>query len=258
CPVHTAAAHASGHGPLPLPRLRTSATATIAMVTASHSNRMVCCQPRRRLRPAPCTSPRRGLRLPSGRRVARRLSTRISSCTGISSPEASRENVASSETSPGSEPASPLSMEFRACCSPALRLITFYPLSRRCADSHWLSRPGASRTESSRSFMFGSFARLGVRDVLGQPVGVEPLQRSAGWAASQCRARRCAGSGGSGGCVAAGPPAGDQRGVLVGGVLPGEVPRIEQVEVALGQTLVEVFGVDQWHYRVSRSVDDLH
>ena len=33
--------------------------------------------------------------------MARRLSTRISSCTGISSPEVSRANAASSETSPG-------------------------------------------------------------------------------------------------------------------------------------------------------------
>jgi hypothetical protein len=46
--------------------------------------------------------------------------------------------------------------------------------------------------------------QLGVRDVLGQQAGVEPLQRSAGRAASQCRSRRCAVSGGSAGCVAAG------------------------------------------------------
>jgi hypothetical protein len=37
----------------------------------------------------------------------------------------------------------------------------------------------------------------------------------------------------AGGLVAAGPPGGDQRRVLVGCVLPGEVPGVEDVELAV-------------------------
>src|ERR1700757_1777067 len=62
----------------------------------------------------------------------------------------------------------------------------------------------------------------------------------------------------SDGRVAVGPPSRDERRVLVGSVLPGEVPGIEQVELALRQLLVEVLGVGRQCHRVVRSVDDLH
>ena len=78
------------------------------------------------------------------RRVARCRIAWIFSRTGISSPDARRANVASSEASLGSEPASPSSMEARACCSFGLRLITvtaIKPLSAAVYASHYI-RPG--------------------------------------------------------------------------------------------------------------------
>src|SRR6266568_4986797 len=62
----------------------------------------------------------------------------------------------------------------------------------------------------------------------------------------------------AGGPVAAGPPGGDQRRVLVGCVLPGEVPGIEDVELAARQPVVQELGVDRRHRRVAGAGDDLH
>src|ERR1700722_1786104 len=45
------------------------------------------------------------------------------------------------------------------------------------------------------------------------------------------------------GGVAAGPPGGGQGGELVGAVFPGEVARVDDVELAVGQPLVEELGV---------------
>jgi hypothetical protein len=48
-----------------------------------------------------------------------------------------------------------------------------------------------------------------------------------------------------GGRVASGPPVRDERRVLVGGVLPREVPRVEDGEFARGQPFEEKLRVDQ-------------
>ena len=76
---------------------------------------------------APSTTIRRGLRLRSRRSVADGRIGWISSRSGISSPDASRLNMPSREASPGSDSASPSSMDSRACCSRALRLIAATP-----------------------------------------------------------------------------------------------------------------------------------
>src|ERR1700722_13818095 len=61
----------------------------------------------------------------------------------------------------------------------------------------------------------------------------------------------------SAGRVPSGPPTRDERGELVRAVLPGEVARLEDVELAVGQPLVEKLAVDRWYHRVLAATDDL-
>ena len=100
-----------------------SATAISVTEMASHARGNTSCQ-RRHLAGRPCLTPWRGRRhRPGGLHETRRQPARILSRTGSSSPAVSRPNVASSDASPGSEPASLFSIESRACWSCALRLI---------------------------------------------------------------------------------------------------------------------------------------
>src|SRR4029077_15627732 len=62
----------------------------------------------------------------------------------------------------------------------------------------------------------------------------------------------------SGVCVASAPPGRDERGVLVGAVFPGEVPSVDDVELAVRQPLMEELGVDRRHRTVPAAGDDLH
>src|ERR1700751_914751 len=54
------------------------------------------------------------------------------------------------------------------------------------------------------------------------------------------------------------PPGGHEGGVLVGGVLPGEVTSVDDVELAPWEPLVEIVCIYWGHGRIVRSGNDLH
>src|SRR6478735_2543610 len=62
----------------------------------------------------------------------------------------------------------------------------------------------------------------------------------------------------AGGRIVSAPTSRYEHRVLVGRVLPGEVPRVDDVELAVRQPLVEELGVDRWHRQVLPAGDDLH
>jgi hypothetical protein len=51
---------------------------------------------------------------------------------------------------------------------------------------------------------------------------------------------------------------GDNLRILIGGILPGEVTGVDQVEIARGQPLMETRVVARWHRPVQQAADDLH
>jgi len=134
----------SVHGLGPPPWLQASAIAMTATVVTSHNSSTACGKPRRWYVRRVCRGPERE------RRTARREPTWIFSRPGISSPEASRVNMVSRATSAGSPLARSSLIEFRACCSHVLRLITGPPIasprpprSRRLGE-HRDDRPGGA------------------------------------------------------------------------------------------------------------------
>src|SRR4029077_15578812 len=88
------------------------------------------------------------------------------------------------------------------------------------------------------------------------PLGMSTMTTTAIVSPSS-RSRLCRG-GWSGGCVASVPPGRDEGGVLGGAVLPGEVPRVDDVELAVRQPLMEELGVHRRHGTVPAAGDDLH
>ena len=111
------------HVPWLPPWLQASAIAMTATVVTSHNSSTACCKPRRWYARRVCRGSGRE------RRTARREPTWIFSRAGISSPDASRVNMVSRATSAGSQLARSSLIEFRACCSHVLMLITGPPIA---------------------------------------------------------------------------------------------------------------------------------
>jgi hypothetical protein len=108
CPAHAGPQDCT-HSPGPW-LLRVSATAIIPTDVRSHSSTAARFQPSRRHN-------LRGLRFRFRWSVANGRTARILLRAGISSSDASRLNMPSREASPGSDSASPPSMDSSACCS---------------------------------------------------------------------------------------------------------------------------------------------
>ena len=52
------------------------------------------------------------------------------------------------------------------------------------------------------------------------------------------------------------PPVRNERSVLVCGVVPGKLPHIDDVELGLGQPLIDKLAVDRWRRAVSAAGND--
>src|SRR5258708_16826638 len=74
---------------------------------------------------------------------------------------------------------------------------------------------------------------------------------------SKSRTRTVGARSRSGVLVAALDPGRDDRRILVGGILPGEMADIQDVKLIVGQPLVQVFAVAERHQFVTTAFDNL-